>query len=260
MDALRHAQAAPKLRIEDPARFAALIAACTQALAHLQQAPFVALSRWIQYLGTYTHAWHLEPSLVRWTSEGPSVPSPRNIVTLEGTTSRSLALPHSARGFTKIRHYGSCRRARDDPARSSRLLASRTQRTPKHQPRPTPSPVRACVPPGGASHPQTDRYRPRNLPFVCSPRSNGDSASPRLPRRALRGRHDAPAPDTRRSYRGGCYHGGHAGLILPANLPPCAPARGTTERLLPDTRAQPRAEAPAWLARTGCAWPQPLCA
>jgi hypothetical protein len=110
LDALTRAASSGKLRVDDPARFAALVARLYRKRWCVYcKRPFGGADQVIQYLGQYTHRVAISNHrLVAIDERGVTFRTKtRELVTLDGVTfiARWLGhvLPH---GFTKIRHYG----------------------------------------------------------------------------------------------------------------------------------------------------------
>jgi hypothetical protein len=133
LDALRRAASCGKLRIHDPARFAALIASLYRKRWHIySKRPFGGAEQVIQYLGQYTHRVAISNHrLVAMGERGVTFRTKSGeLVTLEGTTFVSRWLSHILPpGFTKIRHYGlmSASHATTRLPMARRLLAGDTQ-------------------------------------------------------------------------------------------------------------------------------------
>jgi hypothetical protein len=212
LDALRRAASHAKLRIDDPARFAALLASLYD------------LSRPLA-LSHSAAGLHQDPPL------RPHVGEPRDHPARNGSRSAREQDPTGHRNTDRVR-----RQVQSEPA--YRQVAR--------------------------GHPQTDRYRPRNLPLVWQSRNRtATSASSRLPRpgpseggMTTRARH-------RRSIELAAATGGHAKLHPTRELGAVLHHARRSERppFPPLRRTQPAAQPPAWSAPTGpCSCRQPLCA
>ncbi len=110
LDALHRAERRGKLRIDDPARFAALIASLYRKNWNVYcKRPFGGPEQVIEYLGKYTHRVAISNQrLVAMDERGVTLRTKTGEhVTLDGVTFLSRWLHHVLpKGFTKIRHYG----------------------------------------------------------------------------------------------------------------------------------------------------------
>jgi hypothetical protein len=110
LDALRRAERRGELRIDDSARFTALIAGLYRKNWNVYcKRPFGGPEQVIEYLGKYTHRVAISNQrLVAVDSSGVTFRTKTGeYVTLDGITFLSRWLRHVLpKGFTKIRHYG----------------------------------------------------------------------------------------------------------------------------------------------------------
>ena len=110
LDALRRAARRGRLRVNDPARFAALLARLYRKRWHVYcKQPFGGADQVIQYLGKYTHRVAISNHrFVAIDARGVTFRTKQaELVTLDGVTFLARWLRHVLPpGFVKVRHYG----------------------------------------------------------------------------------------------------------------------------------------------------------